>query len=106
MKNLVIAVCLVSLTGCATLFAKKEVEVTLSDGASVNGSSTSTTLSKKESHTVTYQDGSTCQIESHVGWVWVVLDVFTTGPIGLIIDGVTGNWSKLETDCRGVDGEN
>lgn len=55
---------------------------------------------------MTYPDGSTCEIESHVGWAWVVLDIFTTGPIGLIIDGVTGNWKKLETDCKGVDGEN
>jgi hypothetical protein len=106
MKNLVIAVCLVSLSGCATLFAKKEAEVTLSDGAHVNGSSTSTTLSKKESHTVTYDDGSTCEIESHVSFAWVAIDLFLTGPIGLIIDGVTGNWKKLETDCRGIDGEN
>lgn len=52
MKNLVIAVCLLT-SGCATLFAKKEATVTLSEGASVNGASTSTTLSKKESHTVT-----------------------------------------------------
>jgi hypothetical protein len=105
MKNFVIAVCLLT-SGCATLFAKKEATVELSQGASVNGSSTSTTLSKKESHTVTYDDGSTCQIDSSVSWAWVAIDLFLTGPVGLIVDGVTGNWKKLDTDCKGVDGEN
>lgn len=102
MKNLVIAICLVSSTGCATLFAKKEAKVSLSDGASVEGSVGYATLRTNESHTVTYPDGSTCSIDAHIGWPWIVLDLFMTGPIGLIVDGVTGNWKHLETDCKGV----
>lgn len=87
-------------TGCGTLFNAKTIEVNLPSGASTD--SGSTTLSQSEDHVVTYENGSKCTIESGVSISYVLLDLFLTGPIGLIIDGVTGNWKVLEGGCPGV----
>ena len=95
---------LASSTGCATLFAKKEIDVILPAGATIDGRSGTTTLSQQETHLVQYADGRTCTIDTSVGWPWVVLNLFTTGPIGLIVDGVTGNWKHLDDNCPGVTG--
>jgi hypothetical protein len=108
MKNtLLVAISLISLSGCATLFAKKNIDVSLPDGATVDGQGASghATLKQSETHTVQYADGTSCTIDSGVGWPWVVLDLFTTGPLGLIIDGVTGNWKHLDDNCPGVTGD-
>lgn len=79
----------IATSGCATLFAKETANVT------VNGSTTS--VPKKEDVVV---DG--CQLESGIYWGWVVLDLFLTGPIGIIVDAVTGDWKHLDADCATV----
>jgi len=102
MKTLV-AMALVLSTGCATIFNEKGYNVSTAPGVTVNGQ-TRAFLSNKDDHVVTYADGRTCEIESGVTWYWIVLDLFTTGPLGMIIDGVTGNWKELEPDddCAGA----
>jgi hypothetical protein len=104
MKKLQIALslALVASTGCATIFAKKEVRVSAPTGATINGQSGTQTLAQQDTHLVVYADGSTCTIDTNIGWPWIVLDLFTTGPIGLIVDGVTGNWKHLDDNCSGV----
>ena len=87
-------------TGCGTLFNPKTINVNVPAGASIDGGST--TLSQDEDHVVRYDNGTTCTIESGVSISYVLLDLFLTGPIGLIIDGVTGNWKVLEGGCPGV----
>jgi hypothetical protein len=100
MKTALFALSLVGLTGCATVFAKKEVTVSVANGT-VDGSRQAR-LKQSETHLVTYDDFSTCTIDTSIGWPWIVLDLFLTGPIGLIVDGVTGNWKHLDDNCRGV----
>ena len=78
-----------ALSGCATLFAKDAAEVTTSGGTE--------RLSKKEDH-----DIGGCKLESGIYWGWVVLDLFLTGPIGIIVDAVTGDWKHLDADCAEV----
>lgn len=102
MKSLV-ALALVLSTGCATLFNEKGYNVTTAQGVTVNGQDRAF-IANKQDHVVTFEGGRTCEIESGVAWYWVVLDLFTTGPIGLVVDGVTGNWKELdpEDDCAGA----
>jgi hypothetical protein len=38
---------------------------------------------------------TTVDVTTGVMWHWVVLDLFLTGPIGLIVDGVTGDWKEF-----------
>lgn len=81
MNKLMIATMLFA-AGCGTLFNRGPAKV----GGEM--------LDKHEDHMI-----GGCLVESHVAWQYVVLDLFTTGPIGLIIDGVTGNWKVLTPQC-------
>ena len=92
-KNTVVAViasAAVASSGCATLFAKDAAKVTTASGSTHS-------LSKKEDHNI---EG--CQIDSGIYWGWVVLDLFLTGPIGIIVDAVTGDWKHLDSDCAAI----
>lgn len=89
-------------TGCATILNKRTVHVELDDGVSVDGESVSADIDQREPHTVTYADGRTCNIHPGVSGPYIVLDIFLTGPIGLIIDAITGDWTVAKGDCPGV----
>lgn len=96
----------VALSGCATIFNKKTIDVRTDPGVTVNGQSGTVTVKQSEEHQVAYPDGSTCTLENGVSIAYVVLDIFLTGPIGLIIDGVTGNWKVTDLNCGGITQEN
>lgn len=98
----VAALCAVASSGCATIFNKKTVDIRADPGVTVDGQSGSMTVSQQEDHHVMYSDGRSCTLESGVSVAYVVLDIFLTGPIGLIIDGVTGNWKVAKATCDGV----
>jgi hypothetical protein len=102
-KSIAVAVlCAVASSGCATIFNKKTVDVKADPGITVDGQTGSMTVSQQEDHQVGYPDGRTCTLESGVSVAYIVLDIFLTGPIGLIIDGVTGNWKVTKGTCDGV----
>jgi hypothetical protein len=44
---------------------------------------------------------TTVDVTTGIMWHWVVLDLFLTGPLGLIVDGVTGDWKEF----YGTDGK-
>jgi hypothetical protein len=99
MTRLASVVVLASLaTGCGTILNKKTVNVSTQPGASVSGGGIA--RSQQEDVTITYDDGGSCTLESGVSVGYVILNIFLTGPIGLIVDGVTGNWKILKGDCR------
>jgi hypothetical protein len=101
MNKLVVAALLLS-AGCGTLLNKREITVRADDGVTVDGSSGSVTIDQKESHTVRYPDGSECTIDSGISGAYFVVDLFLTGPIGIIIDAVTGGWKISKSDCKGI----
>jgi len=106
MNRLAIAsLLIVSQVGCGTLFNKNPAKVTLDPGVTLDGSSTASEIDQKEDHTVGYPDGSTCKIESGISGAYLILDLFMTGPVGIIIDAVTGGWKVSKGDCRGIDVE-
>jgi hypothetical protein len=41
--------------------------------------------------------GREAQVDLTTGimWHWVLCDLFFTGPVGLVVDGVTGNWKEF-----------
>jgi len=98
----VVALCAVAGSGCATIFNKKTVTVRTDPGVTVNGQSGSVTVAQSEEHQVAYPDGHTCTLENGISVAYVILDIFLTGPIGLIIDGVTGNWKVTDMNCGGI----
>src|SRR5262245_16240408 len=100
MTKLFASLLLVAATsGCGTLFNKKHVDLSTDPGVTVEGGTSD--VSQKESHEVTYSDGRTCTLSPSVSIGYVILDIFTTGPIGLIVDGITGDWKVLK-GCPGV----
>ncbi len=47
--------------------------------------------------TLRLPSGREAQVNLTTGvmWHWFVLDLFVTGPVGLIVDGVTGSWKEF-----------
>lgn len=89
--------------GCGAILNGGPANVSLPQGATVNGASGVVPLSKKSSHQVQYADGRTCVIQSSVSIGYVLADILLTGLIGIVIDGVTGDWKTLSADtCPGV----
>ncbi len=88
--------------GCGTLFNKRHVDVTIDPGVSVDGAMISTELDQQATHMVTYPDGRVCRLEPGVSVGYLLLDIFFTGPIGIIVDAVTGDWKVAKGDCPGV----
>jgi hypothetical protein len=93
---------LVFAAGCGTLFNKRQAEIGMDPGVEVDGQSISTTIDQREEHTVSYPDGRTCKITPGVSGAYIILDIFLTGPIGIIVDAVTGDWTVAKSDCPGV----
>lgn len=108
------SLCLVAvLLGCATLLAGKDpVQIptaTTPAGAEVylDGNRLGTTpdtvhVERKKSHTLVfkkagYKDAS-CVLEKSTGAGWVILDIIS-GVVPIVIDAVTGDWSKVSGSC-------
>jgi hypothetical protein len=56
-------------------------------------------LDKKVKHILELSSGgksALVQVKSKMSGTWFVLNLFTTGPLGLIIDGSTKNWRVLK----------
>lgn len=56
-------------------------------------------LDRRESHTITLTDkdkSATVVLESKVSAGWVTINLFTSGPIGMIIDASTKKWKTLK----------
>jgi hypothetical protein len=90
---------LVLSTGCGTIF-NKNVRYVTDDTATMEGEGS--VVDQKKPHRVTYTDGSTCTLEPSMSWSYFFLDLFLTGPIGIIVDAATGNW-KILKGCDGVE---
>jgi len=99
-KLLALALVATTASGCATIFNKKTVDLSTDPGVTVVGGTSD--VSQQEDHVVKYSDGHTCTLESGVSVAYVIVDLFLTGPIGLIVDGVTGNWKVVKATCPGV----
>jgi hypothetical protein len=96
-----VALMLVLSTGCGTIFNKDHKFKYVSDpGVSIEGGDG--VLDQKKEYRVTYSDGSTCTLEPSMSWSYFFLDLFFTGPIGIIVDAATGNW-KILKGCDGVE---
>lgn len=101
--KLVVAATLLLSTGCGAILNSSTKTVSLPPGATVNGATGNVPLSQKQSHQVQFADGRSCVIESGVSIGYVLADVLLTGLIGVVIDGVTGDWKTLSADgCPGV----
>jgi hypothetical protein len=111
---LLLPLCLVAaLLGCATILAGKgPVEIptaTTPPGAEVylDGNRLGTTpvkvqVERKKSHTLVfkqagYKDAS-CVLEKSTGAGWVILDI-VLGVVPVVVDAVTGDWSKVSGSC-------
>lgn len=109
-----LSLCLVAaLVGCATILAGKgPVEIptaTTPPGADVylDGNRLGTTpvkvqVERQKSHTLVfkkagYKDAS-CVLDKSTGAGWVVLDVIF-GVVPIVVDAVTGDWSKVSGNC-------
>jgi hypothetical protein len=101
MNKLVVAVLLLS-AGCGTIFNKRQITVRADDGVTIDGSSGSVTIDQGESHTVGYPDGTECTIDSGISVAYFIVDLFLTGPVGIIVDAVTGGWKISKSDCHGI----
>lgn len=50
------------------------------------------------SHTLTLKSGgkeATVELKPHMRSLWLVLNIFLTGPIGIVVDATNGNWDEL-----------
>lgn len=101
MHKLLVASVLLS-AGCGTILNKQHMKIRMDDGVSVDGQTISGEIDQKTTHVVTCPDGRTCTIDSGVSVPYVILDIFLTGPIGIVIDAVTGGWTVSKSDCPGV----
>lgn len=104
---------LLSVTGCATILAGHgPVNIptaTNPNGADVylDGNRLGTTpvtvqVERKKPHTLVfkkagYKDAS-CVLATSTGAGWVILDVIT-GIVPIVIDAVTGDWTKVGGNC-------
>jgi len=111
-KSLVAAaVCVVGLTGCATLFKCDHQAVCFDsqpqgaevyvNGARYGKTPLSLDFSNKKALTVTFKkagfEDKTCIIDTKLAAGWVVLDVLG-GFIPVLIDATTENWYTLESN--------
>lgn len=104
MTKLLSLIAIASLTtGCATIFNHRNITVQVDPDVQLDGQSGEVTVDQREPHLITYADGSRCEVHPGVSVSYIILDIFLTGPIGLIIDGVTSNWTVAKVgDCHGV----
>jgi PEGA domain len=106
----VVAVLLVSFSGCATIFRGPNQQVSLNasmagaevfiDGQKVGVTPLKLSLKTDKQYTVTFKKAgfkdTTYRLTNRVGTLWVVLDVLS-GLIPLIVDISTGAWYEFET---------
>ena len=108
LKAVTVPMIIVSLTGCAAIFAAKTVPVAMQTNPSsaevwIEGNRMGLTpitlsLSNKKSYVVTFKkegQEATYQINSKVGTTWVILDMLA-GFAPIVIDAATGSWYKLD----------
>lgn len=110
----ILSLCLaVALSGCATILSGKGPvgipTATTPAGADVflDGNRLGTTpvkvqVERKKAHTLVfkkagYKDAS-CVLEKSTGAGWVILDI-VSGLVPVVIDAVTGDWSKVGGSC-------
>jgi len=113
MARLLAVALVVSLSGCATILAGKGpvnvptntdpagAEVFL-DGNRLGTTPVTVQVERKKPHTLVfkkagYKDAS-CLLGTSTGAGWVILDVIT-GIVPIVIDAVTGDWSKVSGNC-------
>jgi hypothetical protein len=92
-----------SLAACGTLMNSSTAMVTPPPGATIDGVAGPTPLSKNEPHQIVFADGRSCVLQPKVGAGYVLGDIFLTGLVGVVVDAVTGKWTKLDASaCPGV----
>ncbi len=106
----VVAVMLVSFSGCATIFRGPNQQVGLNastpgaevfiDGQKVGVTPMKLSLKTDKQYTITFKKAgfkdATYRLTNRVGALWVVLDVLA-GLLPLIVDISTGAWYEFET---------
>ncbi len=112
-----ILVMLPALSGCGTLFqgtTQTLQATTTPSGASVTASPSGGTyttpasieLARKNSYRLRFErDGyepAEVLIEKKLSATYLILDIFT-GPVGVIVDAITGGWNKLTPEVATVE---
>lgn len=98
-----LAMILVFSVGCGTILNSGPATIVPPPGATVDGVAGPIPASKKLPHEVVYPDGRRCIVESSVSAGYVIADVVLLFLVGLIVDGITGDWKSLSADaCPGV----
>ncbi len=106
---LLFSLCLL-VSGCATLFKGTYQEVSFNsdpqradvfvDGKRMGQTPMALNLQTKKDYTIEFRamgfEPQTYVITNKIGAGWIILDAFT-GPIGIIVDAVTGAWYSLST---------
>lgn len=110
-RNAVLALTVAFILGCGTIFSGVRQEVSLNstpDGATVKieptGQEVTTPatikLKKKFDYTLTFtKEGykpEEVTITRDQSDLFIVLDIFATGMIGMVVDYITGGWYKLD----------
>lgn len=90
--------------GCGAILNSGQATIVVPPGATVDGAAVSSlSVSKQVPHEVVFADGRRCIVDSQVGAGYVIADVVLWFLLGLIVDGVTGDWKSLDASgCPGV----
>lgn len=101
--KLAIAALFFLATGCGAILNGSTKTIMVPAGATVDGVPGPIQVSQKNSHNVQFPDGRMCVVESGVSAGYAIADILLTGLLGVVIDGVTGDWKTLSADsCPGV----
>lgn len=112
MKKLIVVFVFLNLTSCATLLNNRNQDITVTSNVSgviyLDNKFKGNTpfkfdLSTKQNvyNIRVESDGyipQTKTVRTRTGAGWVVTDIFLTGLLGVIVDGITKKWNSLETD--------
>jgi hypothetical protein len=103
MVNRLTAAALVFSVGCGAILNGSSSTIVPPPGATVDGQPTPIVASNQTAHEIVYPDGRRCIVGSHISAGYLVADVVLWFLVGIIIDGVSGDWNVLdEGACPGV----
>ena len=102
MVKAVAVAALVLSVGCGAILNGSQSTIVVPPGATVDGVPGSIAASNQIDHLVMYPDGRRCIVESHINVGYVIADILLWTVIGVVVDGVSGDWDDLETGCPGV----
>ena len=104
MTTRLLALSLVLTVGCGTILNSGPQTVHVPAGSTLDGAAAGDMpVDPKIPHEIIYPDGHRCIVDSHISAGYVIADVVLWFLVGLVVDGVTGDWRTLNADdCPGV----